>query len=66
MKVKAKYKRETKNFELKNKASVKELLKEMKVNPETVLVIRKNTVLPEDELLKDKDEVELLLVVSGG
>ncbi len=46
--------------------TVKELLLKLKLNPETVLVVRKEEVLTEDELLKNKDEIEILSVVSGG
>ncbi len=43
-----------------------ELLREIKVNVETVLVVRNNEVITEDVLLEDKDILELLSVVSGG
>lgn len=46
--------------------TVKELLLKLKLNPETVLVVRKGEVLTEDELVKNKDEIEILSVVSGG
>ncbi|HLD72491.1 MAG TPA: MoaD/ThiS family protein [Candidatus Nanoarchaeia archaeon] len=46
--------------------TVKELLLKLKLNPETVLVVRKEEVLTEDELVKNKDEIEILSVVSGG
>ncbi len=46
--------------------TVKELLLKLKLNPETVLVVRNKEVLTEDELLKNKDEIEILSVVSGG
>ncbi len=46
--------------------TVKELLLKLKLNPETVLVVRKKEVLTEDELVKNKDKIEILSVVSGG
>ncbi len=46
--------------------TVKELLRQLQINLETVLVVRKNEVITEDELLSDKDEIKLLSVISGG
>ena len=45
---------------------VNELLKQIDVNPETVLVVRNNEVITEEETLKDKDTLDLLSVISGG
>ena len=46
--------------------SLKDLLKEIKINPETVIVVRKGEVITEKEILRDNDKVELLSVISGG
>lgn len=46
--------------------TVGELLKLLKVNPEAVITVRNREVVTEQELLKDKDKVELLSVISGG
>ncbi|MBI2666180.1 sulfur carrier protein ThiS [Candidatus Woesearchaeota archaeon] len=46
--------------------TVQELLKQLKINPETVIVVRNNEVITEDEELKDKEQIELLSVISGG
>ncbi len=46
--------------------TVKELLAKLRINPETVLVAKREEILTEDEELKDKDEITLLSVVSGG
>lgn len=46
--------------------SVKELLHQLKINPEVVIVARKGEVLTEEEQLKPKDEIEILSAVSGG
>ncbi|MBI2662197.1 MoaD/ThiS family protein [Candidatus Woesearchaeota archaeon] len=46
--------------------TVKDLLQQLNINSETVIIIRNNTVITEDELLKNDDEIELLSVVSGG
>jgi sulfur carrier protein len=46
--------------------TVEQLLKELKINPETVLVIRNKEVLTEDITISNNDIIELLSVVSGG
>lgn len=46
--------------------TIREFLTQLKINPEVVLVVRKNEVLTEEELLHDKDVIELMSVVSGG
>ncbi len=45
---------------------VKELLQQLNINPETVLVIRKDEVLTEDEILNEDEQIEILSVISGG
>ena len=42
------------------------LLDRLKINPETVLVVRDGTLLTKDAVLKEKDTVTVLSVVSGG
>ncbi len=46
--------------------TIGELLKLLQVNPEAVITVRNREVVTEQELLKDKDKVELLSVISGG
>lgn len=46
--------------------SVQQLLKQLKINPETVLVVRKNEVITETEIIRDKDVLEILSAISGG
>lgn len=46
--------------------TVKELLRQLKLNPETVIVVRNAEVITEDEPLRNKDRLEILSVVSGG
>ena len=60
--------RENKNkkMELKNSSSVSDMLKELKINPVTVIVSRNNELILEDEKLKDNDEIKILSVISGG
>lgn len=49
-----------------SKKTVKELLDQLKINLETVIIVRKEEIITEEEVLNDKDKIELLNVVSGG
>ncbi|HIH11258.1 TPA: MoaD/ThiS family protein [Candidatus Woesearchaeota archaeon] len=49
-----------------NGKTVKDVLQTLKINQETVLVVRNNEVLTSNENLNDKDKIELLSVISGG
>ncbi len=48
------------------KSTVKELLIQININPETVLVVRNDEVITENMPLFDKDNLDLLSVISGG
>ena len=60
--------RENKNskLELEKNSSVSDLLKELKINPVTVIVSRNNELILEDEKLNNDDEIKILSVISGG
>jgi len=60
--------KENKNtqLELGKSSSVSDLLKELKINPVTVIVSRNNELILEDEKLNDNDEIKILSVISGG
>jgi sulfur carrier protein len=55
-----------KSLEIKGPKRVSGLLKELGVVPETVLVIRGDELVTEDETLRDEDVVEIRPVISGG
>jgi len=44
----------------------KSLLEKLKINPSSVILVKNNEVILEDELLTEKDEIKILSVVSGG
>jgi len=44
----------------------KHLLTELKINPASVILVKSNEVILEDEILEEKDEVQILSVISGG
>lgn len=52
--------------EVQGVATVKGLLELLAVHPDSVLVIRGDTLLTRDERLDPDDEIELRPVVSGG
>ncbi len=52
--------------ELTGRRRVKELLQELKVIPETVLVIRGNELLTSDHVVLEDDIIEVRPVISGG
>ena len=52
--------------EVKGPRRVREVLKELNLLPESVLVVRGDDLVTEDELLKDDDRIEIRPVISGG
>ena len=54
------------SLELENNSLVADLLKELNVNPVTVIVTRNSELILEDEKLEDNDEIKILSVISGG
>lgn len=56
---------ETKVIE-KNIKDINSLLKELSINPETVVTAKNNELATLDAKLKDGDEVRILSVISGG
>jgi len=52
--------------EVKGPRRVWEVLKELNLLPESVLVVRGDDLVTEDELLKDEDRIEIRPVISGG
>ncbi len=52
--------------EVKGPKKVKDLLKELQLIVEAHLVIRGDELVTEDEMLYDKDRIEIRPVISGG
>ncbi|MBT3721429.1 thiamine biosynthesis protein ThiS [archaeon] len=67
MKIKVRFEQGNENriVEFK-KTTVKELLIQLNVNPETVLVARNKEIITSDETLQDDEIIDLLSVISGG
>jgi len=53
-------------FEFDREMTVRELLKELNLSPESTLVVRDDEVLTEDEKLQKDDEVRVISAISGG
>ena len=51
---------------LTGRRRVRELLQELKVIPETVLVIRDKELLTSDQVVGEDDVIEVRPVISGG
>lgn len=58
--------KDKKTFEKKFSGKVENLLKLLKINPSTVLVVCNGELITEEDLVKDSDEVKVLSVISGG
>jgi len=43
-----------------------ELLKVLKINPSSVILVKNDEVVLEDEIFENDDDVKILSVVSGG
>lgn len=42
------------------------LLQQLKINPETVLIVKDDKLITEDTKLSSNDKIKLLSVISGG
>ena len=56
----------TRTVQLTGNSKVSDLLKELNINPVTVIVSRNSELILEDEKLNDNDEIKILSVISGG
>ncbi len=52
--------------EIKGNKRIKELLKELNLNPESYVVLKNGEILTEDITVKDEDSIEIVSVISGG
>ena len=53
-------------LELPGPTTVMKLLAQLELNPESVLVIQGDTLVPRDARLADSDVIEIRPVISGG
>lgn len=68
MKIKIKISRTNKENEiqLEQGSTVLDLLNKLKIKPDTVVIMSKKTPIPIDDTLKDKQEITIIQVFSGG
>ena len=55
-----------KTLNLKNGSTTLDLLKSLNINPVTVIVSKNKELITEDQKLRNKDEIKIHSVVSGG
>jgi sulfur carrier protein ThiS len=53
-------------YEVKPGMTLRHSILKINVLPETVLAVRQNELITEDEILRDGDVVKLISVISGG
>ncbi len=59
--------KDNKSLDLKkDKIKCIDLLKELKINSHSVIIVKNNEVILEDEILEKNDDIKILSVVSGG
>jgi sulfur carrier protein len=58
--------RPRREVEMSGSRRVRDLLRELNINPESVLVVRGQELLTPDEVVKDEETVEVVPAISGG
>ncbi|MBI4021704.1 MAG: MoaD/ThiS family protein [Candidatus Aenigmarchaeota archaeon] len=53
-------------LQLREPLTVRQLLEQLKINPETVLVGLRGKIIPETALVADGDELDVIRTISGG
>jgi|Deesub1362A_J573_1020465.scaffolds.fasta_scaffold00098_35 sulfur carrier protein ThiS len=66
MEVSVKIRREEKSVILDEGSTINDLLKKLGINRETVLIRRNGKLCIEEEVLNDRDSVEIIPAISGG
>ncbi len=65
MKINVFIERENKE-EIVDVKSIPEIFNKLKINPQTVLIVKNDELIMEDDELKNNDKIKLLSVISGG
>jgi sulfur carrier protein len=55
-----------KEREVRSGMTLRDALLKLDVQPEAVLAIRQGEMITDDEILKEGDEIKLVMVISGG
>jgi sulfur carrier protein ThiS len=64
--VKISREKDKKEIDLKDGSTVIDLLKKLNLKPDTLIVLNDDIPIPIDEVLKDKQNLSIILVSSGG
>jgi sulfur carrier protein ThiS len=64
--VKISREKEIKEIDLKDGSTVIDLLKKLNLKPDTLIVLNNDLPIPIDDVLKDKQNLSIILVSSGG
>ena len=56
----------TEEIELEKPVILLEILKELEINPETVIISRNNKLITQQTELNNEDEIQILPIISGG
>ena len=60
------YDKENKKLSKRFSGKVRDLLKLLNINPETVIVAKDGILVTEEDTLSDKDNIKIMSVISGG
>ncbi|MCK4335304.1 MAG: MoaD/ThiS family protein [Candidatus Aenigmarchaeota archaeon] len=66
MKVAVQLGNKRRNVEVPEKSKVRDVIREVKVNPETVIVRRGDDILLETDIVSKSDRLEFIRIISGG
>ena len=58
--------KDNKSIDITFSGKVSALLKKIKVNPETVIIVKNNELVTEKDVLNNNDSIKILSVISGG
>jgi sulfur carrier protein ThiS len=53
-------------YQLEGELSLNKALKRLNIPNNSILAIRNGSLLTEDEILRENDQIELVAVISGG
>jgi len=57
---------EKRKVEIPEKSRVIDVIRKVKINPETVIVRREDDILLEEDIVKGNDNLEFIRIISGG
>jgi sulfur carrier protein ThiS len=58
--------KEKKEIDLEEGSTVLDLLKKLKLKPDTIIVMNNNMPIPDDDFLQDNQKLSIITVSSGG